>query len=737
MTMFRILNLEFRDYLGFRILKLGFRGHLVFRISRLGFRSKLGFRILNLGFRGHLVFRVLCLGFFVAALFYAHGASAGIIAKPPSNLGLVGYWSMNEGTGTVAGDGSGNGNRGTLTNGPTWVDGKRGKALNFDGVDDVVNAGSAAVLDNLTASTFSVSAWIYPRSMGGSFFMKRDSSGNAGWSSHIYDSNGRMRVSITRLSGLNRITSNNAINTNVWQHVVFTWSGGTLAANIKIYINGKETTYSYTEDINGTLDNDSANPLTIGGESDGGSPFPGLIDDVRVYNRALSATEVQALYKSGVAKFAPPTDKGLVGYWSMNEGTGTVAGDGSGNGNRGTLTNGPTWVDGKRGKALNFDGSNDTVSLANLGVNTAASAKNTVSFWMYKRVGGGTANYSMPFGFNSYDLTFNSDSNSFGFNTRNSDVLGVSSDGLLNRWVHVVGVFFNGTPSSTNNDLYIDGVRQTITLLQGSSVSRSVSSGANISGWFYDSNYKFNGLIDDVRVYNRALSATEIQALYNTGAAKFAPPTDKGLVGYWSMNEGTGTVAGDGSGNGNRGTLTNGPTWVDGKKGKALNFDGTSQGVSLGNPASLPSGTSPFTFSAWIYPKINQDGIIIGKLFTGSEVIHLRFNRSANVVEIRYVNTVPTPFNANSTTLTTAMLNKWTLITGVADGSSLHLYVNGVQESSDVAYSGSQRTGAGTAWGIGKDFANNGTYFAGLIDEVRVYNRALSAAEIQTLYNSR
>src|SRR3989338_6697217 len=99
MTMFRILNLEFRDY-------------LVFRILRLGFRSKLGFRILNLGFRGNLVFRVLCLGFFVAALFYAHGASAGIIAKPPSNLGLVGYWSMNEGTGTVAGDGSGNGNRG-------------------------------------------------------------------------------------------------------------------------------------------------------------------------------------------------------------------------------------------------------------------------------------------------------------------------------------------------------------------------------------------------------------------------------------------------------------------------------------------------------------------------------------------------------------------------------------------------------------------------------------------------
>ena len=82
----------------------------------------------------YLGFRISCLGFIiVAALFYASDANAGIIGKPPTNLGLVGYWSMNEGTGTMAGDGSGNGNRGTLTNGPTWVDGKRGKALNFDG----------------------------------------------------------------------------------------------------------------------------------------------------------------------------------------------------------------------------------------------------------------------------------------------------------------------------------------------------------------------------------------------------------------------------------------------------------------------------------------------------------------------------------------------------------------------------------------------------------------------------
>src|SRR3990167_6445659 len=167
--MFRISNLEFRNCLGFRILKLGFRGHLVFSasdlrfcISNFVFRIYLGFRILKLGFRGHLVFKILKLGFILTLLFIfmpTHIANAGIIGKPPTNLGLVGYWSMNEGTGSYAGDASGNKNTGTLTGGPTWVDGKRGKALNFDGVDDYVNAGSAASVTDLPAIT--VSAWIF------------------------------------------------------------------------------------------------------------------------------------------------------------------------------------------------------------------------------------------------------------------------------------------------------------------------------------------------------------------------------------------------------------------------------------------------------------------------------------------------------------------------------------------------------------------------------------------------
>ena len=96
-----------------------------------------------------------------------------------------------------------------------------------------------------------------------------------------------------------------------------------------------------------------------------------------------------------------------------------------------------------------------------------------------------------------------------------------------------------------------------------------------------------------------------------------APPSlDVGLVGHWTFDGRDMTVnARDTSGQGNNGSLSGftSTTTIPGKIGQALNFDGTSQGVNLGNPASLPDGNSPFTFSAWIKPSANQDGIIVGK----------------------------------------------------------------------------------------------------------------------------
>ena len=102
------------------------------------------------------------------------------------------------------------------------------------------------------------------------------------------------------------------------------------------------------------------------------------------------------------------------------------------------------WVAGKLNNALDFDGIDDCVAVNNVPVNTATGAQNTVAFWMYWD---GTKDV-MPFGWGSpYDLWFHSTANNFGFNTANADVLGILTDGLTNRWVHVTAIFYNGVPN--------------------------------------------------------------------------------------------------------------------------------------------------------------------------------------------------------------------------------------------------------------------------------------------------
>jgi len=173
------------------------------------------------------------------------------------------------------------------------------------------------------------------------------------------------------------VDSSVSVTDGKWHFMSATYDGTTM----RIYVDGVQTGSGTS--FSGNLPTQSGN-VRVGADyqSTPGNFFTGSLDEVRIYNRALSASEIQALYKSGAQKFtAPPTNLGLVGYWSMNEGTGTVAGDGSGNGNRGILTGGPTWVDGKRGKAINFDGGDDYVNAGSAG-NFERTNSFTVSLWI-------------------------------------------------------------------------------------------------------------------------------------------------------------------------------------------------------------------------------------------------------------------------------------------------------------------------------------------------------------------
>ena len=209
-----------------------------------------------------------------------------------------------------------------------------------------------------------------------------------------------------------------------------------------------------------------------------------------------------------VTTFNDSASSSLVANLTFNEGSGDVANDSSADAshdNDGTLY-GPRWTTGKVGSGLEFDGVDDYVALSGLDVPTESGTKVTVEFWM--KWGGG--NSQMPFGWTSYDLWFYG--GSFGFNTAHGDIWGISSAGLANVWKHVVAIFNNG--DAKQSELYIDGEKQTLSQQRGSTGWRTVTSDAKISGWNNNNGYKFGGLIDEVRIYSRALSPAEVKARY-------------------------------------------------------------------------------------------------------------------------------------------------------------------------------------------------------------------------------
>ena len=215
-----------------------------------------------------------------------------------------------------------------------------------------------------------------------------------------------------------------------------------------------------------------------------------------------------------------------------------------------------------------------------------------------------------------------------------------------------------------------------------------------------------------------------------------------GLVGYWKFDEGSGTTVYDSSVNNNTGTL-NGPSWVDGKYGKALSFDGTDDYVSISTLYS--SSPDSLTVTAWIKSPFNNAGYIFYHGDNGEFLLHNGERLRDGPVYGRYpdlasfsVKLHGTWYDVYSPPLTP---NTWHYIAGVwIKGISLKLYVDGVLAGENTAIPDYYLIDPGSSYypsiGVYKRGAEPDTFFEGLIDEVRVYNRTLSAIEVEAHYTS-
>jgi len=208
----------------------------------------------------------------------------------PVVSGLVAAYGFEETAGTVVRDASGSGHHGTI-HGAARAPGRFGRALSFDGVNDVVTVADAATLDSPHVT---VSAWVFPTALSGwrTAVMKEAPAGMV-YSLYAHD-NAPSPAMTVGMSGVDHSASGVApLPLNTWSHLAATYNGAT----VRLFVNG---TLVMTSAIRGTLPA-SANPLRIGGNALWGEYFSGTIDEVRVYNRALSAAEISGDMSRAVA----------------------------------------------------------------------------------------------------------------------------------------------------------------------------------------------------------------------------------------------------------------------------------------------------------------------------------------------------------------------------------------------------------------------------------------------------
>jgi len=698
----------------------------------------------------------------------AHAATISSSEIGPSSLysGLVGWWTF-DGKDMFAGtalDKSGNGNTGTLTNISTstfYVQGKMGQGFRFDGVDDYVDAGTASSL-NLTGS-MTISAWIKTPVIATEQLIVSKLSSAAAMNYYLEIDTSKVGFAVT---GNAEKHSNTVLKSNTWYHVVATYN----LSNVNFYINGVADGSPALTDVPAS----SAFSLKIGRFTNSlPIAFNGTLDDVRIYNRALSASEVSKLYNLGSASHVNTAEvgpanlnSGLVGWWTF-DGKDMSAGkalDRSGNGNTGTLVNISTstfYTQGKIGQAFNFDGVDDYVGIAT----TSSDFERTdpFSFAVWAKWDSRTGNCRTFIGRSdnsgnrgTFFLQSNpsgcgSNANAIQFDLESSvgHVLLTQTAAQTvspNKWYHVV-VTYDGSQVVSGVKIYINGVSSTVSQFGSNTLNASIK--PPTASWRIGDDYTndwFNGSMDDLRIYSRALSATEVSQLYNLGTASHINTTEvgpaglnSGLVGWWTF-DGKDMSAGkalDKSGNGNTGALTNISTstfYVQGKIGQAFKFDGVDDSVDFGSPSAL-NLSGAMTISAWIKPSSVAVGAatIFGS-YDGSQNIEyaFEFNRTAGRLGFIQGNG---SFNLTRKNNTNLVANRWYHVAIVRTGSSgswtLTFYLNGV---SDGAPTETLNPGTLQTVSIGS-LGDVSEYFPGTIDNVRVYSRALSATEIAKLYN--
>jgi len=626
-----------------------------------------------------------------------------IILSNTGRADLVGWWKLDDGSGTRAADSSGNANHGTLQGDPQWVTGRIAGALQFDGVDDFVDVPHN---ENLTADNeVTVMAWINtPRHEGPN---------GEGWQGILSKSNNPRSYSFyTNSSGYLHFStagigsnSSTTVPLNEWVHVCAIVVGG----EHQFYINGEPAGTSGSGVVlPGTAD--TAN-VVIGRTQEGANrSFLGMIDDVRIYMRGLTQDEVQLAM----------TGEGLPAASSPNPPDGTIHED--------------TWItlswrpgdyadshDVYMGD--NFDDVND-------GVNDTFQGNQSSTFFV-----AGFPGFAYPEGLVPGTTYY----------WRVDEVSDTNPD---SPWKGPVWSFFIPPRKAYNPDP-ADGVRfvdseVTLTWSKGLGAKlHTVYFGDN----FDDVNTAVAGIpapaasydpgpLEPDKTYYWRVDEFDGAAAHKGNVWSFTTlpyitMTDPNLVGWWKFEEGSGDTVLDSSGHGNHGKLRNGPQWVAGFDGDALEFDGVNDWVEVPHDDTL-TVDNEVSVMAWINttrhtgpPGQDYQGIIAKGNSTRSYSL---YTQAAGTL---HFSTTSEGAYVGSSSAEQVPLDEWVHVAAMVVDGRHEYYINGEpagEGGGGITLPGATDTDSVV---IGRTQEGATRSFLGMIDDPRIYNRALTQDEIK------
>ncbi len=437
------------------------------------------------------------------------------------------------------------------------------------------------------------------------------------------------------------------------------------------------------------------------------------------------ALRYEAPSEAGMRMNASPDSalsQSLRGYWKLDTGSGTSPVDSSGNGNDLSFTGSPSWTTGNIGPyALDFSGSGQYLSVTDPSsgvLDFNSTADRTITGWFNRDTFANDHTIIAKRNSQStntdagYIVWIDDATDTINFTVGDgggtaSDQYTIASDTSFTEagWHHFAAVW----DESYGAFLYTDGKLEGSNTTSTSSIGSLSNSVAFAIGAESDGDNPFDGKIDDVRIYGYALSADEISKLFIEATP--SEPVDTGLAGHWTFDgpDVQGTLAIDRSSFNKNGTIT-GTTKAIGKLGQALSFNGSSDHVIT---PTIPDAAN-FSWSFWIKSSDTTGYILSWGFYAGC-----RFGYTSNKVSCSVSS------DSDPSISTAVNDDEWHHIVYVVSGSSQTLYTDG--SVSDNTSTETPNTST-TNFNMGND------QYAGLLDSVRFYSRALSADEVAELY---